>query len=43
MEKIAIYGEKDWQELAVRVGSWFICGEMKSFGDYSLAMEWLVD
>ncbi|MEG3768929.1 STAS/SEC14 domain-containing protein, partial [Alteromonas sp. 14N.309.X.WAT.G.H12] len=40
-EKVAIYGNKSWQELASKVGSWFISGEMKSFNDYDSAIKWL--
>ena len=40
-EKIAIYGNKNWQELAAKVGSWFISGEIKSFDDYEKAVLWL--
>ncbi len=28
-EKVAIYGDKNWQELASKVGGWFISGEMQ--------------
>ncbi|MCC4263059.1 STAS/SEC14 domain-containing protein [Oceanimonas baumannii] len=41
IEKVAIYGDKNWQELASRVGSWFISGEVHSFNDYGAAIEWL--
>ncbi len=43
IDKIAIYGDKNWQELAAKVGGWFISGEMKSFGDYQSAADWIVD
>lgn len=43
IEKIAIYGDKNWQELASKVGSWFISGDMASFGNYQDAVEWLTD
>ncbi|WP_394125322.1 STAS/SEC14 domain-containing protein [Vibrio hepatarius] len=43
LEKVAIYGDKNWQELASKVGGWFISGEMRSFGDYQSAIEWLTD
>lgn len=43
LEKVAIYGDKNWQELASKVGGWFISGEMRSFGDYQSAVEWLTD
>ncbi|KOO13052.1 hypothetical protein AKJ18_19980 [Vibrio xuii] len=43
LEKVAIFGDKNWQELASKVGGWFISGEMRSFGDYQSAVEWLTD
>lgn len=43
IDKIAIYGDKSWQEMASKVGSWFVSGEIKSFEDYDSAKEWLVD
>jgi len=43
IDKIAICGDKSWQELASKVGSWFVSGEIKSFEDHDSAIEWLVD
>ncbi|MDS1843315.1 STAS/SEC14 domain-containing protein [Vibrio vulnificus] len=43
VNKVAVYGDKNWQELAAKVGSWFISGEMKSFSDYDSAITWLAD
>ncbi|WP_423841002.1 STAS/SEC14 domain-containing protein [Vibrio mytili] len=43
IEKIAIYGDKNWQELAAKVGSWFISGDIESFGSYDSAVKWLID
>ena len=40
-EKIALYGNKHWQEIAANIGSWFISGEMKYFEDYQSALAWL--
>lgn len=40
-EKVAIYGDKNWQELAAKVGGWFVSGDMKSFGDRKSAVKWL--
>ena len=40
-EKIAIYGNRKWQEMAAKVGSWFISGEAKFFDDRDRAIEWL--
>lgn len=41
LDKIAIYGDHNWQELASKVGGWFISGDMKSFGDVDSAINWL--
>ncbi|MCG9552582.1 STAS/SEC14 domain-containing protein [Vibrio sp. Isolate31] len=43
IDKIAICGDKSWQELASKVGSWFVSGDIKSFEDHGSAIEWLVD
>ena len=43
IDKIAICGDKSWQELASKVGSWFVSGDIKSFEDHDSAIEWLVD
>ncbi|HHF2916248.1 hypothetical protein ACX03_20520 [Vibrio parahaemolyticus] len=40
-EKVAIYGDKNWQELASKFGGWFISGEMQSFNEYDSAIKWL--
>ena len=40
-EKIAIYGNRNWQEIAAKVGSWFISGEVKYFESYGEAAAWL--
>lgn len=40
-DRIAIYGNKRWQELAARVGSWFVSGEARYFDDYDAAVAWL--
>jgi SpoIIAA-like len=39
--KIAIYGNKRWQQMAAKIGSWFISGEAKFFTDIDEALEWL--
>jgi len=41
--KIAIYGNRKWQQVAARVGSWFISGEARFFEDRDAAIEWLLD
>lgn len=40
-EKVAMYGNKNWQELAAKIGSWFISGEVKYFESYDEALAWL--
>ncbi len=40
-EKIAVYGNKKWQEFAVKVGSWFTAGEVKYFENENDALSWL--
>ncbi len=42
-EKIAIYGDKKWQERLAKIGSWFISGEVKFFENYDEAVSWLQD
>ncbi len=40
-EKIAIYGNKNWQQIISKVGSWFITGEVKYFEEEDEALSWL--
>tara|TARA_R110002096_G_scaffold419294_3_gene623877 strand:+ start:438 stop:878 length:441 start_codon:yes stop_codon:yes gene_type:complete len=40
-EKIAIYGNRNWQEMTAKIGSWFISGEAGFFMEYEEAMAWL--
>ena len=40
-EKVAIYGNKNWQEIGAKIGSWFISGEAKYFESYDDAIAWL--
>ena len=39
--KIAIYGNKHWQEIAAKVGAWFVSGEVKYFENEEDALAWL--
>ena len=39
--KIAIYGNKHWQEIAAKVGAWFVSGEVKYFDNEEDALAWL--
>jgi len=40
-KKIAIFGNKKWQECLSKIGSWFISGEVKYFEDADRALGWL--
>ncbi|MFK7815179.1 MAG: STAS/SEC14 domain-containing protein [Gammaproteobacteria bacterium] len=40
-EKIAIHGNKNWQEISAKIGSWFISGDVKYFEEYDDAFKWL--
>ncbi len=40
-QKIAIYGNKNWQEIMAKVGSWFISGEVRYFENYNDAFNWV--
>ncbi len=40
-EKVAVFGNKKWQEYNSKVGSWFISGEVKYFEDADEALTWL--
>ena len=39
--KIAIYGNKNWQEMASKIGSWFVSGDAKYFDNEAAALDWL--
>jgi hypothetical protein len=39
--KIAIYGNKNWQQIAAKIGNWFISGEVKYFDNLAEASNWL--
>jgi len=40
--KIAIYGNKKWQERTAKIASWFISGEIKFFENSNDALKWLL-
>lgn len=40
-KRIAIYGNKNWQEIVAKVGAWFISGEVKYFDNLDEAMFWI--
>jgi len=39
--KVALYGNKKWQEFSVKVANWFISGEIKYFENEAEALDWL--
>lgn len=39
--KIAIFGNKKWQEYTSKIASWFISGEVNYFEDAGDALSWL--
>lgn len=41
--RIAIHGNKRWQEMAAKLGSWFIAGEVRYFDDREAALTWLTE
>ena len=40
-DRIAIFGNKKWQEYAAKIGTWFTSGEVKYFEDADEALSWL--
>lgn len=40
-KKIAILGNKQWQEVMVKVGGWFVSGDVKYFEDKATAYHWI--
>lgn len=42
-DKIAIYGNKKWQQYSAKIGSWFVSGEVKYFEDADSALTWLME
>lgn len=39
--KIAIFGNKKWQQYAAKIATWFTSGEVKYFEDAATALSWL--
>lgn len=39
--KLALYGNKGWQEIATKIGNWFIAGEIRYFESETEALDWL--
>ena len=42
-EKVAIVGNKRWQDLVAKLGSWFIACEVRAFTNMTDALAWLAD
>lgn len=42
-QKVAICGNKRWLQVAAKIGTWFISGDVKYFDDVQEALEWLTD
>ncbi|WP_115718233.1 SpoIIAA family protein [Gallaecimonas mangrovi] len=42
-DKIALVGNKVWQQLAAKVGDWFISGNIQYFEDETEALGWLLE
>ena len=40
-DRIALLGNKKWQEWATKVGSWFVSGGARYFENESEALQWL--
>jgi hypothetical protein len=40
-ERVAILGNKKWQEYSAKVGKWFVSGEVEYFEDEAAALAWL--
>jgi hypothetical protein len=40
-EKVAIYGNRNWQEITAKIGAWFMSGEIKYFDNCDEAITWL--
>ncbi|GAA5218963.1 STAS/SEC14 domain-containing protein [Corallincola platygyrae] len=41
-ERVAILGNRHWQQLAAKVGNWFVAGQCEYFEDRDEAMHWLL-
>ncbi|MFA0811739.1 STAS/SEC14 domain-containing protein [Microbulbifer epialgicus] len=39
--RIAVLGDEEWQEIATKVGGWFVSGEVRYFEEQHKAMDWL--
>ncbi|AWL11765.1 hypothetical protein HMF8227_01287 [Saliniradius amylolyticus] len=41
-KKVAIWGNKNWQEMAAKIGGWFVSGDVKFFTYHDDALNWLL-
>ncbi|WP_299941429.1 STAS/SEC14 domain-containing protein [uncultured Microbulbifer sp.] len=39
--QIAVPGDEEWQEIATKIGGWFLSGEVRYFEEDQKAMDWL--
>ncbi|SHO56953.1 STAS/SEC14 domain-containing protein [Vibrio quintilis] len=39
--KVALYGDREWQALMAKVADWFSTGEVRYFENYDHAVRWL--
>ncbi|MAA70204.1 MAG: STAS/SEC14 domain-containing protein [Bermanella sp.] len=42
-QNVAICGNKRWLQVAAKVGSWFISGDVKYFDDIQEALQWITN
>jgi len=40
-DKIAVYGNRNWQKTSTKVSSWFISGDIEYFDNLQAALLWL--
>ena len=40
--RVAIFGNKNWQELGAKLGNWFVSGEVNYFENWQDAYDWIV-
>ena len=40
-DKIAVYGNRNWQKISSKISSWFISGELEYFDNLQAALIWL--
>ena len=42
-ERVAIFGNSEWQETLTRIGNWFVSGQLRYFEDRDSALAWLCE